>query len=108
MSADRQLDAMLGRVRYVGVAPQPTEDEIMELVVAQIAARRAKRAAPERRGKVDMPKFEIVVEPDEDRWRAYCPALEANGASTCGYTPEEAERRLREVLEMIAAEESGL
>jgi hypothetical protein len=26
--------------------------------------------------------FRIVVEPDEDRWRAYAPALEAQGAST--------------------------
>ena len=24
--------------------------------------------------------FRIVVEPDEDRWRAYAPALEAQGA----------------------------
>jgi hypothetical protein len=29
--------------------------------------------------------FRIVVEPDEDRWRAYAPALEAQGASTWGY-----------------------
>jgi hypothetical protein len=29
--------------------------------------------------------FLIVVEPDEDRWRAYAPALEAQGASTWGY-----------------------
>jgi hypothetical protein len=28
--------------------------------------------------------FKVVVEPDEDRWRAYCPALEAQGASTWG------------------------
>ena len=29
--------------------------------------------------------FRIVVEPDEERWRAYAPALEAQGASTWGY-----------------------
>jgi hypothetical protein len=29
--------------------------------------------------------FRIVVEPDEDRWRAYCPEL-----ATWGYTNEEA------------------
>lgn len=49
-------------------------------------------------------ELRIVVEPDEDRWRAYCPELEAQGAATWGRTPEEAIRHLREVLEMIAAE----
>ena len=48
--------------------------------------------------------FKIVVEPDEDRWRAYCPALETQGAATWGYTREEALRHIREVLEMIVAE----
>jgi predicted RNase H-like HicB family nuclease len=48
--------------------------------------------------------FRVVVEPDEDRWRAYCPALEAQGAATWGYTREEALRHVREVIEMIAAE----
>lgn len=42
--------------------------------------------------------FRIVVEPDEDRWRAYAPALEAQGASTWGYTREEALANIREVL----------
>ena len=53
--------------------------------------------------------FKIVVEPDEDRWRAYCSALEDQGASTWGYTREEALQHIREVLEMIVAElvESG-
>jgi predicted RNase H-like HicB family nuclease len=48
--------------------------------------------------------FRVVVEPDEDRWRAYSPALEAYGASTWGCTREEALQHIREVLEMIAAE----
>src|SRR5882724_5591800 len=48
--------------------------------------------------------FRIVVEPDEDRWRAYAPALEAQGASTWGYTREEALASIREVLEMIVGE----
>ena len=48
--------------------------------------------------------FKIVVEPDEDRWRAYCPPLEDQGAATWGYTREEALRHIREVLEMIVAE----
>ena len=45
MSANRQLDAILGRVRYIGAMPQPTEDEIMERVVAEIDGLRAKKAA---------------------------------------------------------------
>ena len=48
--------------------------------------------------------FRIVIEPDVDRWRAYCPALEREGASTWGYTREEAMRHIREVLEMLVAE----
>jgi predicted RNase H-like HicB family nuclease len=48
--------------------------------------------------------FKVVVEPDENRWRAYCPALEDQGAATWGYTKEEALRHIREVLEMIVAE----
>lgn len=48
--------------------------------------------------------FRIVVEPDEDRWRAYAPALEAQGAATWGYTREEALAGIREVLEMIVGE----
>jgi predicted RNase H-like HicB family nuclease len=48
--------------------------------------------------------FRVVVEPDEDRWRAYCPALEAQGAATWGNTREEVLRHIREVLEMIVAE----
>ena len=48
--------------------------------------------------------FRIVVEPDEDRWRAYCPELKAQGAATWGYTKEEALQNIREVLEMVVAE----
>ncbi|MGD9615742.1 MAG: type II toxin-antitoxin system HicB family antitoxin [Alphaproteobacteria bacterium] len=48
--------------------------------------------------------FKVVVEPDEDRWRAYCPALEDQGAATWGDTRDEALRHIREVLEMIVAE----
>lgn len=48
--------------------------------------------------------FRIVVEPDEDRWRAYAPALEHLGAATWGHTRQEALRHIREVLEMIVAE----
>jgi predicted RNase H-like HicB family nuclease len=48
--------------------------------------------------------FKVVVEPDEDRWRAYCPVLEAQGAATWGDTREEAFQHIREVLEVIVVE----
>lgn len=48
--------------------------------------------------------FKIVVEPDEDRWRAFCPELEHLGAATWGHTRQEALRHIGDVLEMIAAE----
>jgi predicted RNase H-like HicB family nuclease len=51
--------------------------------------------------------FRIVVEPDEDRWRAYAPALEAQGAAIWGYTREEALASIREVLEMIGVVQGG-
>jgi predicted RNase H-like HicB family nuclease len=44
--------------------------------------------------------FRVVVEPDEDRWVAYCPLLEEKGAATWGYTKEEALKNIREVVEM--------
>ena len=44
--------------------------------------------------------FEVVIEPDEDKWAAYCPALLAKGASTWGDTKEEALHNIQEVLQM--------
>jgi len=35
--------------------------------------------------------FRVVVEPDEERWHAYCPALDKYGAATWGYTKGEEE-----------------
>ena len=46
-------------------------------------------------------RFRVVVAPDEDRWIAYCPALEAKGAATWGYTRDEAIKNIREVLPMV-------
>lgn len=46
-------------------------------------------------------KYRVVVVPDEDRWFAYCPALEAKGGATWGYTREEAIKNIREVLPMV-------
>jgi len=48
--------------------------------------------------------FRVVVEPDEDRWFAYCPVLEEKGGATWGYTKEEALKHIQEVVEMIVEE----
>ena len=45
--------------------------------------------------------FEAVVEPDEDVWHAYCPALVERGASTWGMTEDEAIKHLQEVVAMV-------
>ena len=44
--------------------------------------------------------FRVVVEPDEDRWIAYCPVLEEQGGATWGYTQDEALTNIREVVQM--------
>ena len=43
----------------------------------------------------------VVVEPDEDVWRAYVPELEAKGAATWGRTQEEALANIREVAQLV-------
>jgi predicted RNase H-like HicB family nuclease len=48
--------------------------------------------------------FKVVLEPDDDRWHSYCPALEQYGASTWGATEEEAFRHIHEVVGMIIRE----
>ncbi|HXX24720.1 MAG TPA: type II toxin-antitoxin system HicB family antitoxin [Terriglobia bacterium] len=51
--------------------------------------------------------FKVVLERDEDfdgkpsGWRAYCPALERQGASTWGPTEKEALQKLNEVVRMV-------
>lgn len=45
--------------------------------------------------------FKVVVEPDENRWFAHCPALADWAAYTWGYTQEEAYKNIHEVVEMI-------
>lgn len=42
--ADRRLDAILSRVKYVGPKPEPSEEEVMDMVVDEIRAVRAKHA----------------------------------------------------------------
>ena len=46
--------------------------------------------------------FKVVVEPDGDRWHAYCPALVTAGAATWGYTRQEALRNLQDVVRLVA------
>ena len=48
--------------------------------------------------------FKVVVEPDGDRWHAYCPVLEQYGAATWGNTELEAYKHIQEVVEMIVDE----
>jgi predicted RNase H-like HicB family nuclease len=45
--------------------------------------------------------FTVVVEPDEDRWHAYAPALVEQGAATWGYTKAEAFANIAEVVKMV-------
>ena len=42
--ADRELEAILSRVRYVGPEPEPSEDEVGDLVNREIHAIRAQHA----------------------------------------------------------------
>lgn len=48
--------------------------------------------------------FRVVLEPDGEGWHIYVPELEEIGASTWGYTQEEALNYIKEVLEMIIEE----
>lgn len=48
--------------------------------------------------------FPVIVEPDEDVWRAYVPDLEGRGAATWGNTPDEALRNIQEVTQMVVEE----
>jgi predicted RNase H-like HicB family nuclease len=48
--------------------------------------------------------YRVVIEPDDDAWHAYCPALQGYGGATWGKTRAEALRRIREVVAMIVAE----
>jgi predicted RNase H-like HicB family nuclease len=48
--------------------------------------------------------FPVVVEPDEDVWRAFVPELESKGAATWGHSKEEALRNIQEVAQMVIEE----
>ena len=47
---------------------------------------------------------QVVVEPDEDVWRAFVPQLESRGAATWGHTREEALRNIQDVAQMVIEE----
>jgi predicted RNase H-like HicB family nuclease len=46
----------------------------------------------------------VVLEQDEDVWRAYVPELEAKGAATWCHTREEALKNIQEVAQMVLEE----
>ncbi len=48
--------------------------------------------------------FQVELEPDGEGWHVFFPDWEEIGASTWGYTQEEALKYIREVLEMIIEE----
>jgi predicted RNase H-like HicB family nuclease len=43
----------------------------------------------------------VIVEPDGDRWHAYCPALESHGASTWANTREDGLQRIADVIQFV-------
>jgi predicted RNase H-like HicB family nuclease len=47
--------------------------------------------------------FKAIVEPDEDRWHAYCLALVDRGGATWGDTREQAVANLEEVVKIVAS-----
>ena len=44
--------------------------------------------------------FRVILEPDEEAWRAYIPDLEDKGGATWAKTKEEALRNIHEVAQM--------
>lgn len=54
--------------------------------------------------------FKVILEPDDDKWHAYCPVLEKYSASTWGDTRDEALKNINEVVNMVIDEliEDGL
>jgi predicted RNase H-like HicB family nuclease len=47
--------------------------------------------------------FTAVVEPDEERWYAYCPALVRQGGASWGETRAEALANLEQIVRMVVA-----
>ena len=45
--------------------------------------------------------FKVGVEPDDDRWTAYCPALVEKGGATWSFTIDEALKHIQEVIHLV-------
>lgn len=45
--------------------------------------------------------FRVILEPDDQAWRAFIPDLEEKGGATWGSTKEEALRNIHEVAQMV-------
>jgi predicted RNase H-like HicB family nuclease len=45
--------------------------------------------------------FRIVVEPDGERWHAFCPVLVGHVGATWGHTQQEALKNIQEVVQMV-------
>ena len=59
---------------------------------------------PIKEGMVKTYIFKVVLEPDENTWHVYCPALLQLGGATWGKTQEEALKHIQEVVQMIVEE----
>jgi len=62
------------------------------------------RYIPLKEGEVKTYIFKVVLEPDENTWHVYCPALLTLGGATWGRTKEEALKHIQEVVQMIVEE----
>lgn len=60
-----QLDEILGRVKYVGQEPPPSEDETMDMAVDEVRAVRAERG--KRRLEERLPKVGLRQRPSSRR-----------------------------------------
>ena len=56
---------------------------------------------PIKEGTMTTYVFKVVMEPDENKWSAYCPALLKQGGATWGNTKEEALKHMHEVVQMV-------
>jgi predicted RNase H-like HicB family nuclease len=56
---------------------------------------------PQKEKNVKSYVFRVILEPDEQAWRAFIPDLEEKGGATWGNTKEEALRNIHEVAQMV-------
>ena len=84
----------------IPVPEEPENPILLEDNQASMAARPKLGVSSKKGHAAKTYKFQVVVEPDEDQWAAYCPVLVEQGAATCGYTREEAYINIHQVLRM--------